>query len=132
MALLTATRGDPAWQAEWELLVVLVAPDAWLATLKGEAAILQSDAAAALFASRRKAGRTPAMNALCAEIALRCEEAQVHLREELVRGALNFEADTLSRLSEGVDIPERLLGVALIIQKSRLPSFFWAWPRQLL
>jgi hypothetical protein len=129
---LKAKRGDPAWQAEWELLVILVAIDTWMTFLKDQAVVLQSDAAAALFATRRRAGRTPAMNALCAEIALRCESLQLDLREEHLRGAFNFEADALSRLSEGADVPDRLKGVSRFTPKPRTPAFYWAWPRQLL
>ena len=68
--LLKATRGDPAWQAEWELLAVLIAIDTWLARLHSQAmCLVQTDATAALHDVMRMAGRTPAMNALTAELA---------------------------------------------------------------
>ena len=72
------------------------------------------------------------MNARCAEVALRCESAQIDLREEHLRGAFNFQADALSRLSGGADVPERLSGVIRFVPKQRTPAFYWAWPRQLL
>ncbi|CAK0883204.1 unnamed protein product, partial [Prorocentrum cordatum] len=109
LELLHATRGDPAWQAEWELLALLVAVDCWLPRLEDEAlALLQTDATAALFSAARLAGRTPLMNALAAELALRFESANVHVSLEHVAGTLNFECDALSRISQGAAIPRSL------------------------
>jgi hypothetical protein len=129
-AHLLATPGDAAWQAEWELLAILIAFDLWLPLLKDEAAcLMQSDATAALFATRRESGRTPAMNALCAEMALRAECAMVDLRLEHYEGVLNFETDALSRLAQGTDIPERLHGISKSSVVPRSVQFFWAWPK---
>ncbi|CAK0835747.1 unnamed protein product [Prorocentrum cordatum] len=109
LELLHATRGDPAWQAEWELLALLVAVDCWMPRLKDEAlALLQTDATAALFSAARLAGRTPLMNALAAELALRFESANVHVSLEHVAGTLNFECDALSQISQGAAIPRSL------------------------
>ena len=132
MGILKALPGNPAWQAEWELFAILIALDLWLPRLRGSAAgVLQSDATAALFASRREAGRSPAMNALCAEIALRLELAAIHLRHEHYGAALNFEADALSRLSQGASVPERLQQIERQHVPLRSFSLFWAWPREL-
>ena len=130
--ILRAVPGDPAWQAEWELFAIFIALDLWLPRLRGTAAgTLQSDATAALFASRREAGRTPAMNALCAEIALRVEVAAIQLKHEHYVAVLNFEADALSRLSRGATMPSRLAHVERPLVPARSFSSFWAWPREL-
>jgi hypothetical protein len=134
LRVLKATRGDPAWQAEWELLAVLIAVDTWLPHLHAQAvSLLQTDATAALYDATRMAGRTPAMNALAAELALRFESAQVHMTGEHLSGTLNFACDALSRLSEGTArVPEALAGVARATPRPRVPAFFWAWPRAML
>ena len=130
--ILKAEPGNPAWQAEWELFAIFIALDLWLPRLRGTAAgVLQSDATAALFASRREAGRTPAINALCAEIALRVEVAAIQLRHEHYAAVLNFEADALSRLSRGAAMPSRLAHVERQPVPARSFSSFWAWPREL-
>ena len=132
-ALLKATRGDPTFQAEWELLAILLAVDTWMPIIMGDAAALvQSDATAALFATRRGAGRTPAMNAICAEIALRLEAFSLPLDVEHFHSVINFECDALSRLAQGAKIPGRLSGLPRLEPRPRLPQFFWAWPRSLL
>ena len=126
---LQARIGDPAWQAEWELLAILIAVDTWLPHLRGQSTfLLQADATAALHSAARLAGRgrTPAMNAIAVEIAIRMESAQVSLAPEHLRGALNFECDALSRLAQGAQIPEKLIGITRSSPKPRVRSFFWA------
>ena len=133
LTLLKARVGDPAWQAEWELLAILIAVDTWLPLLHSQAACLvQTDATAALHDAVRMAGRTPAMNALAAELALRFESAQVHVIPEHLSGTLNFQCDALSRLAQGAVVPLVLKATPRISPKLRSPSFFWAWPRDLL
>jgi len=127
LAFLKAQIGDPAWQAEWELFAILIAIDAWLPHLRGQAAfLLQADATAALFTATRLAGRTPAMNAIAVEIAIRMESADVTLSPEHLRGTLNFECDALSRLAQGAAVPEILQNVPRTLPKSRRQQFFWA------
>jgi hypothetical protein len=126
-------RGDPAWQAEWELLAVLIAVDTWLPRLRCQAmCLVQTDATAALHDVARMAGRTPAMNALAAELALRFESAQVHFWAEHFNGTLNFECDALSRLAQGAAMPGILKGIPQAKTRQRAADFFWAWPRALL
>ena len=133
LLMFQASIGDPAWQAEWELYAILLAVDTWLVQLRGEAACLfQADATAALFSAARMAGRTPAMNAVAAEIALRLESAHVHMATEHYEGVLNFHCDALSRLSQGAEIPAVLAAVERCSPKPRSAQFFWAWPRDLL
>jgi hypothetical protein len=126
-------RGDPAWQAEWELLTVLIAIDTWLPRLRCQAmCLVQTDATAALHDVQRLAGRTPAMNAMSAELAIRFESAQVHVKAEHFNGTLNFECDALSRLAQGAAMPGILKGVPRAVPRQRCAAFFWAWPRALL
>ena len=91
--------------------------------------LLQTDATAALHDAARLAGRTPAMNAIAAELALRLESAQVHAQPEHLSGTLSFECDALSRLSQGASIPKTLANVQRSEPRRRSPFFFWAWPR---
>jgi hypothetical protein len=131
--LFKATRGDSAWQAEWEFLGLLRAVDSWLAHLRGQALVLfQLDATAALHASVRGAGRTPFMNALAAELALRLESAAVSMVPEHLSGILNFECDALSRLAQGAAVPRALDGALRVHPRLLSQDFFWAWPRSLL
>ena len=127
IAFLNATAGDPAWQAEWELYAVMMAVDAWLGHLWGHLlCVIQVDATAALHAVMRASGRTPAMNAIAAEVALRLEVAGVHLLPEHLSETLNFDCDALSRLQkEGVEIPEKLKDVPRHIAKDRVAAYFW-------
>ena len=127
---LQALPGDPAWQAEWELLAVLIAIDAWILQLQGRAAaIIQTDATAALFNVRHLSGRTAAMNALTAEIALRLEAYDVQVLPEHMPAVLNFECDSLSRLAQGASISSRLSQLPRAWPRPRPASFFWAWPQ---
>ena len=133
LALFHAERGDPAWQADWELFAVLVAIDVWLPRLRGQAmCLLQTDATAALPDAARLAGRTPAMNAIAAELALRLECAHVQAVPEHLSGTLNFQCDALSRMALGAALPAALAGVPRVSPRSPEASFFWAWPRALL
>ncbi len=108
--------------------------DAWLPHLQAQAvSLLQTDATAALYDATCMAGRTPAMKALAADLALRFESAQVHMAPEHLSGTLNSACDALSRLSTGkAKVPAALAGVARATPRLRLPAFFWAWPRTLL
>ena len=113
--------------------LLFVAVDLWLPLLAQQpVCLLQADALAALAAAARLAGRTPAMNALAAELGLRLESAGVTMAHEHYRGVLNFECDALSRLAEGAQVPARLLAVPRAVPRERVASFFWAWPRELL
>ena len=128
-----ATLGDPAWQAEWELIALLLAVDAWIAHLRDQRALLvQLDATAALYTAARGAGRTPVMNAIAAEIALRMESAGATAIPEHLCGTLNFECDALSRLSQGADLPPALTTVSRIKTRTLGANFFLAWPRAAL
>ena len=84
------------------LFAVLIAIYTWLRHLQAQAvSLLQTDATAALYDATRMAGRTPAMNGLAAELALRCESAQMHMALMNLSGTFNYACDVLSRLSKG-------------------------------
>ena len=130
--LFHATRGDPAFQAEWELFTLLLAVDRWLGDVRGEGlALLQTDATAALFAAARSAGRTAPMNALAVEIALRLECASVVVEHEHLEATLNFHCDALSRLSEGHEVPAAVRHIEPDSLPARGPEFWWAWTSEL-
>jgi len=130
--VLQAQTSDPAWQAEWELLALLIAVDTWLPNIRAQPCVLQTDALAALFDVARAAGRTPLMNALSAELTLRLEAAQVAIVPIHLSGTLNFQCDALSRLSQGASVPASLRQIKRASSRLRCPSFFWAWPREIL
>ena len=131
--IMHATLGDPAWQAEWELLALLRAVDTWIVHLRDEnTALFQMDAAAALHAAARGAGRTPIMNAIAAEIAIRLESVGAGLWPEHLSGTLNFECDALSRLTQGATIPTALTGVQRVSPRPLSHEFFLAWPGSLV
>ena len=88
---LGAARGDPAWQSEWELHAALLAIDTWLPRLRGQPLCLfQSDSTATLYAVMHASGKTPAMNALAAEIALRLESLYAVMHHECARSGDRF------------------------------------------
>ena len=108
----------------------MLAVDAWIVHLKDQGALLiQMDATAALHAAARGAGRTPVMNAIAAELALRMESAGASAVPEHLCGTLNFECDALSRLSQGAEVPHALAKVQRIEPRKLGPSFFLAWPK---
>lgn len=124
LEILHVTRGDAAWQAEWELF------DLWLPHFKDQTlALIQTDATAALYSSARSASRTPIMNALAAELALRFESASVHVLPEHLSGTLNCQCDALSRLAQEEQVPSSLAKVRRVSTRPCSSSFFWAWPR---
>ncbi|CAK0867373.1 unnamed protein product, partial [Prorocentrum cordatum] len=121
LALFSAARGGPAWQAEWELCAALPAVDTWLPRLRGQTLCLfQLGATAALRALLRAAGGAPAMNAVAAEIALRLECAGVQVVPEHLAGMFDFECDALSRIGEGAEMPGSLLRPAQCMWAGRL------------
>ena len=111
-------------------MAALLALDVWLPKLRGRTLCLfQMDATAALFTILKSSGKTPVMNAMAAEIALRLECADVQTLPEHLSGTLNFQCDALSRLSQGAPIPDVLVNLPRETPKERSEQFFWAWPR---
>ena len=107
---------------------MLIAIDTWLPWLRlKNSCVLQGDATAALGCVDNLAGKTTAMNAIAAEIALRLECAQVRIHTEHYKASLNKECDALSRLSQGATISTRRHKVPRVTPKARNSSYFWGW-----
>ena len=113
-------ESDPAFMAEWELLTVLISLHTWRTHLTGKRAgfLLQMASKAALGAALKLASPTPSVNLIAADIAFTLELLNIErLAGEHFRGTVNVEADALSRLLEGKEIPRSLWG----IKASRVP-----------
>ncbi len=72
------------------------------------------------------------MNAIVAEVAIRCEEVEIEFVGEHYAGEINVECDALSRLAVGATIPSILSRIPRCWPRARDASFFRAWPRDLL
>ena len=122
---------DSAWQAEWELLAIVVSVDLWRPLLATRAVTLvQTDFSAARGVARRLAGRAPAMNNLAAELGLRLQCMGCTRQDEWASsGALNVEADARSRLTQGSSVPVCLRHVPCVHPPVRNGSWFWTWPK---
>ena len=97
----SAVRGDPAWQAEWELLAILVSLHAFEKEVSAARFLVkvQSDSMAALGVALKLASPRHLMNALAAELALKLEDVGAEfILTEHIPGVHNVEADALSRL----------------------------------
>ena len=133
LARFKAQRGDPAYMAEWEILAILISLKIWGHRLKASRAqlIVQVDSKAAMGAALKLASPRPLVNTIAAEIALELENLRADaLAPEHFRGILNVEADALSRLSEGKQIPTRLLKAINKKVPARDHHFFRAWPAE--
>ena len=102
---------------------MLIAVDTWLSAVHSRAmCLMQTDVAAALHDAARIAGRSPAMNASAAELALRFEG--VHFVPQHLDSTLNFQCRALSRLAEGAEVPANFKHVARAAPRKREPCFF--------
>ena len=123
--------GDPAYQAEWELFAILISFVTWAEILRDSTvACVETDSKAAMYATAKLSSNTPTMNALAGEIGLRLVGQHVDLRH--ISGVSNYEADALSRLHAGKDVPEHLRTVPQSVPPARNAGFFLAWPRELV
>ena len=113
-ALFGMARGDPAGMTVWELLAIVVSVRTWKNRLRGCQAdiIVQADSLAALGAAMRMSSPVAVVNSLAAELALALEAAGADIiLGSHIRGILNVQADALSRLGEGHEIPAALRGI---------------------
>ena len=79
----------------------------------------------------KMASPRPLVNALAAEISLTLEELRADvLVGEHLRGILNVQADALSRLTEGKQMPKELKGVKERAPPPRDDEFYLAWPSE--
>lgn len=95
----------------YELLAVLIGLRTWAPYLKGCRVQVQAqlDSESALRVIAKMASPEPVVNRLAAEVALLCEQYVLDAIEgEHWRNILNIEADALSRLDEGYQVPQRL------------------------
>ena len=70
------------------------------------------------------------MNAIAAEIAIRCEEIELDFVGEHFKGDINVDCDALSRLAQGAQVPECVRKVRRSNPRKRDASFFRAWPQE--
>ena len=113
LELFGATKNDPKWMAEFELLAVLLSFHAWKDRLRGHRVtlILQTDSQAAKGALDKLSSASPICNALAAELSLLQEFHNINLLTDHIRTEINLEADALSRLAEGSRVPACLRGI---------------------
>ena len=124
-----AEKGVSGHMALWELLTLVVSVRVWAPLLKGDLAEVrvQADSMPALGAAVKMTSPAPILNELAMELALAlgCIGAEVAIGEH-IRGVLNVEADALSRLWEGADLPVRLRCVHRTIAPMRHESWYHA------
>ena len=126
-----AKEGDSAFMGEFELLRILVSLHVWGPKLRGMsgAFVVQADSQAALGAALKLASPRPLMNAIAAEISLVLERFEIEkLTGDHYRGSINVDADALSRLREGAEIPSSLLNTPRVGVPPRSDNFYKAWP----
>ena len=113
--------------AAWELLAVVVSVRAWGQRLKSavNGVALQADSQAALGAACKLTSPVPALNDMAKELALALEvcAAEAVLGEHY-RGIVNVEADALSRLAEGAQLPARRRCVQRTLAPARTPGWY--------
>ena len=106
-----SARGDPIYMAEWEILAILVSHKIGINHAKATQTqlVVQTDSTAAMGAASKLASPRPRVNAVAAEITPMLEATRADLLvPRHFRGAINVEADALSRLNEGKEVPRRL------------------------
>ena len=108
--VLSARRGDPAFQATWEIYALLIAISTWqnLLASKHGPLQLQGDAQGVLQAVLQRRARAPTINFIIAEIQLLLGPSMMDLFAAHFWSEENWCADALSRISEGAQIPESL------------------------
>ena len=133
-SLFQSTKGDPAFQSEYELLAVLVALhvfESWITHRKQVARIMiRSDNMAVVTAAFQYKASSPLMVQLTAEVVLQLEHMQVaHVLSQHVPGALNLIADKLSRPELTFPLPKALENSICVSVPRRTMDFYRAWPR---
>ena len=131
-SLLGATRGDPAFQSEWELLAVWVSIETFLEILKKFSAVkifLRTDNTATIQAAMEFRAGSPVMAQLAAEVSLQLAIHQLlPIYAQHVPGILNDLADRLSRLTPDDQVPEQLRQCQRFEPVQRTMKTFRAWP----
>ena len=107
LARMAAMHGGTAWQPEWELLAIV----------SRSLATTARDESCHTRPSRRL--RSPWTHSCY-------EQSGSGLQDELLRGTLNFEADALSRLTQGSSVP--VCNVSRVHPPVRDDFWFSTWP----
>ena len=125
-----ATIGDPMFQAEWELLAILVSlkvvcckwDPGWVQLVE------KTDNKATLQAAMEFKAKSPLMMLLAAEVALELVAQSVEMCwGARVPGVLSRQADALSRVNQGAVVPSTLSECEVLSPCERDNSFFRAW-----
>lgn len=106
--------GEPGLMTAYEVLALLIAAFTWAPLLRGcrLGIVAQLDSESALGVAVKLASPHPLVNQLAAELALQLEVLGADaLSAEHYRNLLNIEADALTRLREGKQVPGRLAGL---------------------
>ena len=135
LALLGATRNDPAFQSEWELLAVWISLEVFSQyldrSLAGMRVVLRTDNTATIQAAMEYKASSPLMNQLAAEVSLQLAVKNLlPLFAQHVPGLLNDVADRLSRMSSSPQLPLQLVNCHRLKPPARCPGIFKAWPSQ--
>ena len=93
-------------------------------------ACVETDSQAALYTVAKFSNNVPTMNMLAAEVGLRVVGHEIDLCH--ISGVSNYEADALSRLFQGKEVPSHLRHVERTRAPVRCKEFFLAWPRELV
>ena len=130
-----STKGDPAFQSEYELLAVFVALkvfEQWI-TYRHQVTriMIRSDNMAVVSAAFLYKSSSPIMVQLTAEVVLQLEYMEVaHVVSQHVPGALNLIADKLSRPELTFPLPKALEHSVCVTVPKRTDDFYRAWPSQ--
>ena len=111
--VLDVAKDDPAGQARWEAFALLVSFIAWghiIATVRGNIAVV-GDAQGVLHAYVKFKANDAKINEIMMELAVRIAPLGRDLGTFHLYSEMNAEADQLSRLSEGAQLPPRLTKV---------------------
>ena len=106
--------GEPGRMTAYELLALLLAFHIWHKWLQKcrVGVLVQLDSESALRVVAKLASSEPVVNRLAAEISLLVEQGGMDTVEgQHWRNVINIEADALSRLQEGYEVPARLHGL---------------------
>ena len=105
---------DPSGQGPLEGWAVLAAIRFWGSKLVGESIIIKSDSVVALAMVARLSAKSPVLNWLGSELALKCESLHLQrLVTKRIPGAWNVESDWLSRPHQRGEMPERLKNIKI-------------------
>ena len=95
----------PEWQPELELLAILVSLRLRVDKFTCGGLVVHGDAKAALHAAKKLASPSPAMNDLAGKVGVAVEVFSINLVVKHLPGAVNVDADAISRLKRQIYTP---------------------------